>query len=173
MSSLLTGQGGGGGAKPYDGEKAWSSTNHSILSGSVCIPEITVTAMRAHSRGSTEPKKVRWETSWRSTLILKVGKHEILWSHLRTFIASGLGSVHCAKTFARIHCIKIFPEKFAQICKGLAHSAYTYVLTLLHIVTQLILRRRGIFRALYNSPSPVWDSFCQIARISRIMCETE
>jgi hypothetical protein len=36
LSSLLTGEGGlkgvGGGAISYDGEKAWSSINHSILS---------------------------------------------------------------------------------------------------------------------------------------------
>ncbi len=32
QSSLLTGKGGMGGAKSYDGEKAWSSVNHSILS---------------------------------------------------------------------------------------------------------------------------------------------
>jgi hypothetical protein len=35
-SSLLTGEegeGGGGGAKSYDGEKVWSSVNHSMLSG--------------------------------------------------------------------------------------------------------------------------------------------
>jgi hypothetical protein len=36
-SSLLTGEGGGsrGGAKSDDVEKAWSSINHSILSGSI------------------------------------------------------------------------------------------------------------------------------------------
>ncbi len=32
-SSLLTGEGGGGGAKSYDSEKAWSSIINSILSG--------------------------------------------------------------------------------------------------------------------------------------------
>ncbi len=40
QSNLLTG-GGGRGAKSYDREKAWSSTNHSILS-SVCIRLSTV-----------------------------------------------------------------------------------------------------------------------------------
>jgi hypothetical protein len=35
--SILPGEGGegGGGAKSYDGEKAWSSLNHSVLSGFV------------------------------------------------------------------------------------------------------------------------------------------
>jgi hypothetical protein len=31
---LLTGEGGGGGAKSYDGEKVWSSIDKSILSAS-------------------------------------------------------------------------------------------------------------------------------------------
>jgi|688.fasta_scaffold545491_1 hypothetical protein len=37
-SSFLTGEGGGGGANAYDGEKAWFSINHSILSS----PEYTL-----------------------------------------------------------------------------------------------------------------------------------
>ncbi len=33
----------GGGAKPYDGENAWSSINHSILSGAVYAGEVLTT----------------------------------------------------------------------------------------------------------------------------------
>jgi hypothetical protein len=37
-SSLRKGEGGGGGAKSYDGEKVWASINHSVLSEAVPIP---------------------------------------------------------------------------------------------------------------------------------------
>ncbi len=40
-------KGGGGGAKPYNGEKAWSSLNHSIFSGS---NRIAVTCWRKRSQ---------------------------------------------------------------------------------------------------------------------------
>ncbi len=62
-SSLMTrrvGGGGGGGAKSYDGEKAWSSVNHSILSRDCHIPYSTemfgmTVAVTAKCKKRTEP----------------------------------------------------------------------------------------------------------------------
>jgi hypothetical protein len=43
---------GGGGAKSYDGEKAWSSINHSILSAYVRLSDTFVMCVTLRSNGT-------------------------------------------------------------------------------------------------------------------------